>query len=126
MDNVREYKSGDYSEICKWFKLHGLGTPMRDQLPMNGFIVPKIAAGFIYLTDSSVAILDCFIANPDSDDHQRDAAIDLIVSKLTTFARTRCVQLLIANTKIPVIRLRALHLGFLETGIHHSFAKELN
>ena len=78
MDKVREYKSGDYVELCKWFKDHKLSTPSRDQLPMNGFIVPKIAAGFIYLTDSSIAILDCFISNPASDDHQRDAALEIV------------------------------------------------
>ncbi len=126
MGKIREFQSGDYPEICGWFKAHGLSCPDLSHLPVHGFIVPEIAAGFIYMTDSTISILDCFISNPHSDDKRRDMAIDLIVLNLAKHAKIKGTKILITNTRIQAVRLRALDLGFNETGKHFSFVKELN
>lgn len=126
MGKLREFKSGDYPEICKWFKAHGLRSPDLSQLPIHGCIVPGVAAGFVYMTDSPISILDCFISNPDSDETKRDVAIDAIVINLAEHAKNKGANILITNTRIQAVRLRALDLGFTETGKHYSFVKELN
>jgi hypothetical protein len=126
MDKVKFYTNSDYAEINSWFKAHGMPSPSADLLPSNGFIVPGVAAGFVYLTDSSVSILDSFISNPDSDDDDRSDAIDWIAIHLTNLAMMNGTKLLICNTKIKAVRDRVLTLGFTDTGKHDSFAKELN
>ena len=93
--------------------------------PKNGFIVDDVAAGFVYLTDSTVAILDCYISNPDSPPEARSQALDAITEKLIDVAmRSRC-HLIKCESQIEAIKTRALKFGFRSVGAHEMFAKDI-
>ena len=125
MDKVIHYAHEHYSQIKEWFALRELPVPSHHSLPTNGFIVPGVAAGFIYLTDSDVSILDCFISNPLTTDVDRDEALDSIAKHLIACAELHDTKILICNTVLKAIKDRAVYLGFTDTGMHFSLAKEL-
>lgn len=125
MDNIEFFSEFHYPELCEWFKARKLPPPTFKQLPVNGFIIPDTAAGFVYLTDSEVAILDCFISNPLSTEVNRDIALDLIVKHLESCACVHGAKILICNSQIKAIEDRALSHGFTSTGHYMSFSKGL-
>lgn len=99
--------------------------PPRSLFPRSGFIISGVAAGFLYFTDSAVGIIDCYISNPDTDSKTRSDALDAITLALIGFARFHGVKLIKCDTKLEVIKTRALGHGFRATGSHESFALEL-
>ena len=113
------------TEINQWFKAWGNNMPDVSIFPTNGFIVEGVAAGFIYLTDSSLAIIDCFISNPDSNLETRNHALNAITEKLLELAARRHYSIIKCDTKLEAIKERALAFGFKPTGSHDSFVKVL-
>jgi hypothetical protein len=126
MDRTVHYSHGFYPEVASWFTARSLPIPSHHSLPTNGFIVPGVAAGFLYLTDSDVSILDCFISNPKTTEVERDEALDSIAHHLIACASLHDTKILICNTTLKAIKDRAVFLGFTDTGTHFALAKELN
>lgn len=83
---VREYTKYDYDEVSTWF--HERNIPItEDYLPRHGFIVPGIAAGFIYSTDANFCIFESFISSPNVSRHEREEALRNIVSAMIKKAK---------------------------------------
>lgn len=122
---VRRVLELDFDEIQKWFELRAMPVPDRSIFPKVGFIVNKIAAGFIYFTDSSIAIIDGYISNPKSDTRDRNEALDSITGALIMFARQHKVKLLKCDTALDSIKIRAEASGFKRIGAFDSFKMEL-
>jgi hypothetical protein len=76
---VRKYKKSDYNEVSSWFHERSIEIT-EAYLPETGFIVPGVAAGFIYKTDSNFCIFECFIANRNKTYAERETALTKIVS----------------------------------------------
>lgn len=77
----RKVKYDDLDEILGWFKSRKIElTP--DYLPETGFIVPGIAAGFIYKTDANFCIFESFVANPNATPGSREEALNCIVEAM--------------------------------------------
>lgn len=121
---VRRILDLDFHEISKWFDARGAKLPDRSLFPKTGFIIDSIAAGFLYFTDSTVGIIDCYISNPDTDSKTRSYALDQITNELIKFARSHGCYLLKCDTKIEAIKQRALNHGFKALGSHESFYLE--
>ena len=82
----RPLKEEDYETICKWWELWNWPVIPKEMLPENGLsglMVEKkginIVAGFIYMTNSTTAILDWIVSNPDYRDKDRKYAIELLI-----------------------------------------------
>lgn len=62
-----------------------------DYLSENGFIAEvsgePAAAGFIYRTDSAVAVFEYVVTNPKLTSSMRSAALNLLITYATEFAR---------------------------------------
>ncbi len=71
----------DFNEISTWFQDRKIAI-QEDYLPATGFIVPGIAAGFIYRTDANFCIFECFIGNPAKSAEERDVALNDIVAAM--------------------------------------------
>jgi hypothetical protein len=81
-----EGMAGDYEKLTVWWQLHNWPTPPLECLPPTGFIVEHegqdIAAGFLYLTDSEMCLLEYVVGNPLCDKIVRGNALDLLISTL--------------------------------------------
>lgn len=115
----------DFKQICRWLALRGLPQYPRSIFPKIGFIVDDIAVGFLYLTDSSVGIIDCYISNPESNKHERDVALDRITEELLETASISHCTIVKCDSKIEAINKRALKFGFRPSGSHESFSLEV-
>lgn len=126
MGRTQFFTKDHYAELCSWFHARNMPAPALEYLPTNGVIVPGVAAGFVYLTDTPVCILDCFITNPEAPSEERSAALDLITIRLEAFARAHGAKLLICTTKHESLKDRAIELGFNDLGPSFSLGKEID
>jgi len=93
---IRKLNSTDYEVILlKWWKDWGWLAPEKDFLPNNGeggVIVYDdeipVCAGFMYLTNSSVAWIDWIISNKEyrKKPHRKEA-IELLIASLTNISK---------------------------------------
>jgi hypothetical protein len=125
MVKIRPYTDNDYREMVSWFNLRQLPSPKASHLPKVGYFAPGAAAGFLYMTDSAVCLLDTFIANPDCENAKRDSAINLIAAHLINAARSHGFETIICSSGSYSIKSRAEKLGFKKLGQETVFAKEL-
>lgn len=74
----------DYDDVERWWKEWNMKPIPVDFLPPTGFIASyegkKVAAAFLYKTDSLVCCLDWFITNRDKSKRIVIAAIDFIIA----------------------------------------------
>jgi hypothetical protein len=125
MDKGKFYEHEDFEEIRSWYKKRSVEFFDRTVLPNIGFVVPGIGAGFIYMTDSSIAFIEGFITNPEADSKDRNDALDRISENLILYARVMGVKFIKCETKFREIELRAERLGFKSLGQTTSMVKEI-
>ena len=116
--------SDHLSQLNQWHSIRGLSPVNRGDLPSTGFIVLGIAAGFLYLTDSNLAFLDGYIANPETTSLERKPALDLITDCLMDAAQKAGVKRLVSLSANPSIQARSLSSGFTSHGTFQLFCKE--
>jgi hypothetical protein len=88
-----------------------------------GWVVDDTAAGFLYLTNSKVAYLDCFVSNPNAPKEQRHNAFEEIVSTLLRDADRCGVKLIVCQTKHKAIERLTEKFGFKGTGEERVYSK---
>jgi hypothetical protein len=115
----------DFDEIERWFEARNHKMPHKYFFPKIGFIVDNIAAGFIYMTDSNVGIIDVYISNPSIDGLVRGHALDEITQELIKSAQFYGLKLIKCDTKLEKVKNRALSFGFKHIGAYESFILEL-
>lgn len=122
----KRFIESDYKEIAHWFQAWGVTPPPIGILSDIGIIVPGVAAGFLYLTNSQMGIIDCLVSNPDASKEERNHAIHLIGERLLEMARsTDCIRVK-CNTRIGSVMERAKQFGFVETGEFTCLTKEMS
>lgn len=92
-----------------------------------GMLVPDVAAGFLYLTNSGIAYLDCYVSNPEAKLKKIRAAIESITGYLIWIAKNeKKAEMICCNTRLRSIKRIAYRFGFECSGNHTSFSKILN
>lgn len=105
-------ENSHYEMISLWYKDHGL-LPVDSLLfPEIGYVVPGVAAGFLYKTDSKLGIIENIISNKRSEKNERDRSLNAIVENLIITAQALGMRLLVAFTELPVVSTRAKFHGF--------------
>jgi hypothetical protein len=123
---MKRVSDSDLPEILHWFKKRNLVIPPKWLFSDEGFIVPRVAAGFLYLTNSGIARMDCFISNPDVSKADRADALEAIANRILYVARhEHKVKMISCDTKIKSIQTLAESLGFKISGEHVGFYKIL-
>ena len=91
---VRNLKKDDYDYIAKWWKWWRWKFIPKEMLPENGLsglMVEKdgvrIVSGFIYMTNSTGAMLEFIVSNPDYKEKDRKQAIELLISTAEEFCK---------------------------------------
>jgi len=95
--NIRRLVEGDYENtLVDWWKAWGWEVIPKDFLPENGtggLMVSKgdvdICAGFIYLTNSKVALTEFVVSNKEYKDNDRSDAIQLLIDSILLLADER-------------------------------------
>lgn len=100
-----------FAQVLRWFELFG-ETMIPEALPQTGYIVPGVAAGFLYRTDSSVCWLESLIANKDVPKEERTRALDVVVVALTRDAKKLGFKTLLGSTQLEAVVKRAQRLGW--------------
>ena len=113
---VRLYTEQDHSEVSKWWSAHNMPAIPKMALPKVGFMVQGVAAGFLYQTDSSVAFIENFISNPESDWATRQTALDDITNSILRYAISHGFKQVVALTTSQAIYERACPMGFTPQG----------
>lgn len=123
---MRPVEERDHSAIASWFVTRGKVPPVSYVYSDVGMIVPDVACGFLYLTNSGMGFLDCFISNPKKEREQRIDALRRIANNLISKASAEYgVKMLVCQTTFPSIESLAKSLKFQEQGKSLVFVKKL-
>lgn len=81
----------DYLMLCEWWKAQGWGVIPLDYLSPNGLIAEvaeaPTAAGFVYRTDSSIAVLEYIVTDPKLSSSMRSAGLDQVITAATQLVK---------------------------------------
>lgn len=94
MLQTRLLNESDYDKLCTWWENENFTPPPKHKLPLNatgGVMIFKddvdICAGFLYTTNSSIALLEFTIANKDYREKDRKEAIRLLIKSLCNIGK---------------------------------------
>lgn len=122
---ARRFKEADYKTIARWYRERDIAPPRFELLPSTGFIVNDVAAGFIYLTDSALCLVDGLISNPDCSPLRVGRALQLL-SKVLVGQAIKCgAQGVVVLTKSRTIAKLATSREFSYTGEYSNYYLEL-
>lgn len=87
----RMFHKDDYDLICKWWEAKEWPKIPLEDLPRVGILISSkgvpSAVGFIYQTDSTLAIMEWILANPEVSVMERVRALDALVDDLCYVAK---------------------------------------
>lgn len=112
-------RNKDYGYISRWWSERDLPPIPLGLLPLNGFIVPGVCAGFLYLTDSDLAIIEGFVSNPKTTQMERDPALNAVTAALCERAKALGYTAISAFTQTEKITSRATKHGFAVSPGHY-------
>ena len=120
--NIKPLSDNDYDDIlCDWWKDWKWTAPKKDFLPDMGYMVyyndEPICAGYMYVTNSKVVLLEWIISSFKFKDKKiRKEALYMLIETITSLARgldKNYVYSLLKNK--PLINIYG-ELGFVEGG----------
>ena len=81
----------DYKTICEWWKWWRWPIIPFEMLPETGFMIEKneipIVSAYLYLTNSTTAILEWIVSNPNYRENDRQEAIELLINEAEVFCK---------------------------------------
>ncbi len=81
-DLERYSEQAHYYTLGNWYVARKMSIVPAQALPPTGYVVPGVAAGFCWHTNSTVAWIDNMITNPAAPVIRRYAALQAIVLRL--------------------------------------------
>lgn len=108
---IRPYKSDDYDKIKGWWESYGWPPVQPHMLSSTGMVVEDLCAGWLYQTDSSIALLEWVVGNPAADKEERGKAIDFLIETATKLAKLNGFKLMFTftNSKKLINRMNENH-----------------
>lgn len=107
---VRRYQPEDFDQVRKWGLEWGAQYD-EEQFPDTGFIIDKVAAYFLYSTDSSVCWLENMISKKGLEKAVRARACDLLIHEALKTAEELGFTVAYATTDIASMAKRARAFG---------------
>ena len=107
---MRKFEPTDYEQLVRWWNKWEFPPPPLSLLPPTGYIIPGLAAGFMYLTDAPIGWMEWVVCNPDADKKERSKALDEVINKLDAFGKSRdkVVSFTSSNSESYISRLKRL------------------
>lgn len=121
---MREYNNKDYELLQSFYRSHGLIAPPRHSLPHYGLIT-ECVAGFLYLTNSSVALIDGVVSNKQASKEQKQSDLKALSEALINKAQQLGCWRVVCFTNISSIKALTEVFGAKASGNTQLFYKEL-
>lgn len=122
---VRPYQQNDLEEINSWFQAHNVPKIPVSAIPKVGFVVPYVAAAFLYQTDGNFALIENLVTNPLKEATIRHEAIDMVVDAITNKAKDLGFHQLVFLTNEKQVMRRGERHDFDYVDKYHMMKKEL-
>lgn len=104
----------DYETICAWHRGHGWPKAPKEALSSIGFM-DENCAGFLYVTNSTIAWTEFVVGNPESDKEARAKSLDDLMEALEAKAKEFGHKILFTSTQNPAYERRLLKHGWKES-----------
>lgn len=112
---TRAYKPSDYNELCKWWKSYNWAPPLEDALPSSGIIVEGKCAGFLYITNSKMGIMEWIVGNPECSKEERTEAIDTVIKGIKAMAKGFGIKYIFSSVQHPNLIQKYEENGIMKT-----------
>jgi hypothetical protein len=126
---ARAFADEDHGMICNWWVGHGWPVLPLSSLPTNGIIVEKngvpLVCGFVYQTDSDLALIEWIVSDPKSSPVDRVRALDELIDSLSELAKAGGARLALTFVRNERLIERYQNRGFVVTEQHTTLVKEL-
>lgn len=115
--------------LASWWEGHGWPVIPMSTLPTRGLLVGETqpaVAGFLYITDSDVGIMEWIVSDPKSSIFERSKALDVLIEELCSLAKESGCRLLLTFLKHKGLMKRVEKIGFIQTDAEMThFGREL-
>lgn len=116
---TRIFTEADHSMLSEWWKDHGWPTIPLSFLPKLGIVVYvnfiPCAIGFLYTTNSDIAIMEWIVTNKKASAFDRSSALDTLIEELTHRAKEAGFKAVMTFLRHPRLMDRVAGHGFLKT-----------
>lgn len=121
---VKRIEPADIPIIEAWHKAHG--APFNPKVvPEVGFIAEGVAAGFLWIMEHKIAMLDSFVTSPIMGGQVRHAALNAIIDEMKHYCSEAGIKRVICITNNREVGIRCSQNGVKPLGGYTLFAKEL-
>jgi hypothetical protein len=104
--------------IEEWYSARGRKPPKKGMLSSMGFIADNRVAGWLYLTDSNIAIVEGIIADPNTVPSLRRTSLRKLCGFLVDTALMLGYTEIVGMTEHPMIEDICKELGFSPTKLN--------
>jgi len=122
---MTRFTASHLPEMNGWYERHGKPPVDFPSLPAFGLIEEGLAAGFLYMTDSTMGLLEGFVTNPDAPQPERSEALEKILHGLMEEASLLGVKTLVGLCGTETIVKLGLRNGFRHLGQYEMVSKEV-
>lgn len=112
---VKAYTIEDYALIAGWWEKRKFAVIPPEALPSIGFIVNNNAAGFLYVTDSTMGVMEWLVTNPDADKHERIKDLKKVIELISEAAKAMDVKLIFSSINNETLMSVYQDSGFVKT-----------
>lgn len=112
--SARPLDNNDHDAVRDWYRAWGMVPIPRAALPQTGRIVPGVCAGFLYLTNSCVGLIESYISNPEASKELLNEGLDEVTRSLIQLAQDNGVSVLKCESRLESVVSRAKRFGFEE------------
>ena len=110
--SLKRVTSKDFPMIVSWYRQRSLTPPDPRALSDVGFVADNRVAGWLYLTNSNIALIEGIISDPKSPPSLRNESLDKIIGFMIDFALELGYTQFIGITKHSKVEQRVKKFGF--------------
>lgn len=121
---IRIFNEKDLEEMNSWYFERGMLGISLESLPQVGFVIEGVAALFVYLTDSNIALIEGLVTNPKKSLMKRERAVRLLVSQCESYAK-QIRQKVVVLIEKKSVRGLAKNLNYKSVGFFEMLVKEV-
>lgn len=109
-----------YNMLCEWWAAHSWTAPAPNFLSDTGIIIQNesgkcLLAGWIYETNSAVALLEFIVGNPDHTKEERDGAFMALIETVEKYLKHRNFGAIFISTENKALMKRLEKCNFKKT-----------